>query len=96
MKSPTNACSDKDPASRRITCTVCGGCVANEKPQLDMVAVYPMTLFGSAYRFEPTMHIFYSEGVLDMSDGLPKFVDVPDTFGGSGELAPEPAQTAWR
>lgn len=88
--------SDKDPASRRITCTVCGGCVANEKPQLDMVAVYPMTLFESAYSFQPKMHIFYDEGVLDMHDGLPKFVDVPEAIGGSGQMVDEPAQTAWR
>lgn len=88
--------SDKDPASRRITCTVCGGCVANEKPQMGLVAVYPMTLFGSAYAFKPTLHIFYDEGVLAMSDGLSKFVDAPEAFGGSGDLAAEPEQTGWR
>ncbi len=33
------------------------------------------------------MHLFYSERVVDFGDGLPKFIDMPETYGGSGEMA---------
>ena len=72
--------------STRLSCTSCGGAVANMKPQLSMTIVYAMTLADSSYKFEPALHIFYAERVEDMSDSLPKFVDVPTEYGGSGEL----------
>lgn len=87
--------SEKDPATRRIACRACGGCIANEKPQIDMIVVYPMTLCGSDFSFEPEMHLFYVERVMDFSDGLPKFVDVPESYGGSGELMSETGRTGW-
>jgi hypothetical protein len=39
--------------------------------------------------FAPGVHVTYGETVLRMTDGLPKFKDFPEEFGGSGEMAPE-------
>lgn len=36
---------------------------------------------------EPQLHIHYGERVVDIADALPKFKDLPEPFGGSGELA---------
>ena len=77
--------------SNRISCAVCGGCVANIKPNISMTVVYPMTLDESDYVFSPAMHIFYDERALDINDELPKFADVPNELGGSGNTVDEPA-----
>ena len=34
---------------------------------------------------EPQLHIHYGERVIDVADSLPKFKDLPESFGGSGE-----------
>ena len=34
------------------------------------------------------VHVHYSESVLPIDDGLPKYRDFPTEFGGSGELVP--------
>ena len=84
--------------SRRVSCSKCGGCVANLKPTINMTVVYPMTLAGveGRFTFEPGFHIFYGERVMDVRDGLPKFVDLPEQFGGSGKTVEEAARTGWR
>ena len=69
--------SEVDPQSRRISCSKCGGCVGIEKPELGMMAVYAMTLHGSGMKYDPKWHIFYPERVMELNDGLPKFVDLP-------------------
>ena len=38
------------------------------------------------FKFLPTMHINYCERVLSIHDDLPKFRDMPERSGGSGEL----------
>jgi hypothetical protein len=38
------------------------------------------------FKFQPTMHINYGERVLSIHDHLPKFRDMPERSGGSGEL----------
>ena len=83
--------------SHRVSCSECGGCVANLKPTLGMIVVYPMTLALPAtnFRFTPAMHIFYAERVMDVNDGLPKFADMPEPFGGSGKTLAESASTGW-
>lgn len=73
----------------------CGGCVANHKPMVDMTVVYPMTLAGSGLKFVPASHIYCAERVMDIADGLPKFVDMPEAFRGSGETVDEPNATGW-
>ncbi len=84
--------------SQRVSCSKCGGCVANLKPTIDMIVVYPMTLAGpnATFKFEPAFHIFYGERVMDVSDGLPKFVDMPEPFGGTGKMVGDSATTGWR
>ena len=64
---------------------------------MGMTAVYPMTLAGpqDTFKFEPAFHIFYEERVMDVGDGLPKFVDVPEQFGGSGKTVEEASSTGW-
>ena len=83
-------------ASGRVSCAKCGGCVANQKPRIDMTVVYPMTLAGSGFDYQPSSHIFYTERVMDFADGLPKFVDLPSQLGGSGETVDEPGTSAWK
>jgi hypothetical protein len=39
--------------------------------------------------FVPSLHVDYSETVLPVRDGLPKFRDFPSEFGGSGERVAE-------
>jgi len=39
--------------------------------------------------FEPKEHLFYSERVMNVPDGLPKFRDMPGEIGGSGQLVSE-------
>jgi hypothetical protein len=34
----------------------------------------------------PQMHCWYQERVMDISDNLPKFADVPETEGGTGKM----------
>ena len=36
--------------------------------------------------FKPTVHINYENSVLPIRDGLPKFKDMPEDWGGSGEF----------
>ena len=87
--------SNKDPVSERMTCSKCGGCVANGKPTLKMVVVYSQTLADAGFKYEPGFHIFYDERVMDIADGLPKFNDLPESFGGSGNQSDEPARSGW-
>ena len=82
-------------ASGRVSCAKCGGCLANHKPKVNMTVVYPMTLAGSGLAYRPAFHIFYDERVMDVADGLPKFAQMPEQFGGSGEQADEPASSGW-
>ncbi len=49
--------------------------------QVDVLAATLPTL-----KFDPSVHVNYSESVLSMDDGLPKFRDFPVEFGGSGEF----------
>ena len=90
--------SEQSDASGRLSCRLCGGCLANLKPALKMSVVYPMTLAGAEdpLSFEPSFHIFYGERVMDLADGLPKFVALPPDFGGTGETVAEAGHTGWR
>jgi hypothetical protein len=56
-------------------------------PGLGVVDVYSATL--PTLVFKPGLHINYSETVLPMKDGLPKFADFPGAFGGSDLQVPE-------
>ena len=56
-------------------------------PVFDMFDVFAATL--PTLEFTPIGHVNYSETVLPMRDGLPKYKDFPVDFGGSGEEVPE-------
>lgn len=73
--------------SDRRHCARCGGQVLINHPTIDMVDVHSEALKG--YDFRPTMHVNYQERTLAVRDGLPKFKDFPEAFGGSNETIPE-------
>lgn len=73
--------------SHRQYCTRCGGHLMIHHPAFGMFDVFAATIPG--LKFEPGLHVNYSETVLPIHDGLPKFYDFPAEFGGSGELVPE-------
>jgi hypothetical protein len=77
----------KTEASHRQYCTSCGAAVLVLHPEMGLTDVPAGSIAGLAY--EPTMHVHYGEKVLAIRDGLPKFKDVPEDFGGSGETLPE-------
>ncbi len=73
----------------RMGCAACGSRVANvpsgEKGPT-MRAIFP-DLCESADWFQPTMHTNWESHALELEDDLPKFVDVPKEWGGSGQTA---------
>ena len=73
--------------SHRQFCKTCGGHLFTQHPPLNMVDVYAATI--PTLKFEPAVHVFYSEKVMAVRDGLPKMKDFPSEFGGSGETLPE-------
>lgn len=73
--------------SHRKWCTACGGHLMTDHPGMGMVDVYAAIL--PTLAFEPMVHVFYSEKVVAIKDGLPKMADVPAEMGGSGNLLPE-------
>ncbi|HYF07341.1 MAG TPA: GFA family protein [Acetobacteraceae bacterium] len=77
----------KTPMSQRKFCRLCGGHLMADHPPLKMVDVFAATIPSLA--FSPGVHVNYGETVLPMKDGLPKFMDFPAEFGGSGRMAQE-------
>ncbi len=77
----------KTEKSHRRYCTTCGGHVMSDHPGGGFTDVYAAIL--PTLRFEPGVHVHYGEAVLPIRDGLPKFRDVPEEAGGSGEMIPE-------
>ncbi len=77
----------KTEVSHRQFCRLCGGHVMAEHPTFGMADVFAATV--PDFPFAPTLHVNYGEKVLAIRDGLPKFKDFPEPFGGSGELIAE-------
>ncbi|MGR8919412.1 MAG: GFA family protein [Gammaproteobacteria bacterium] len=73
--------------SERKWCKKCGGHLMTNHPGMGLVDVYAAIL--PTLEFEPMMHVFYSEKVVSVKDGLPKLADVPAEMGGSGDTLPE-------
>ena len=71
----------------RQFCKLCGGIVMTGLTGAGLVDVYAATI--PDLPFAPSIHIHYPETVLPMKDGLPKFRDLPEEAGGSGETVPE-------
>ena len=61
--------------------------MADHQDTYGIIDVYASILDG--FTFTPTAHINYSTAVLRVRDGLPKYKDFPDDFGGSGEMMDE-------
>ncbi len=77
----------KNPSSERQFCKKCGGHVMSNHPSIKLIDVYAATI--PTMPFKPSVHINYSETVLPMKDGLPKFKGFPGTSGGSDETMKE-------
>lgn len=73
--------------SHRKWCKACGGHIMTDHPAMGLVDVYAAIL--PQLDFQPQLHVFYSESVVSIKDGLPKMKDVPAEMGGSGETLPE-------
>ena len=78
---------EKTEASQRQYCSNCGGHVMTRHDPLGLVDVYAASI--PSLKFEPGVHVNYSETVLPFQDGLPKLKDFPAELGGSGETVPE-------
>lgn len=79
----TAAIENKAGTSNRKWCKICGGHVYIDHPTMGVVDV-PAVLI-ERFNFEPDFHVHYQETVHPMQDGLPKFKDLPEAAGGSGE-----------
>ncbi len=73
--------------SERTWCDRCGGHVYTRHPVMGLIDVPAVLIQGLA--FQPEIHVHYQETVLPITDGLPKFRDLPEPAGGSGELLTE-------
>lgn len=77
----------KTPRATRKWCKQCGGHILTESEENGFVDVFPALI--SDFDFKPAMHVHYQESVLGIKDGLPKWKDLPERGGGSGELLAE-------
>jgi hypothetical protein len=73
--------------SQRRWCKTCGGHICIDHPSMGVVDVPAVLIEG--LKFEPGFHVYYQDKVHRMQDGLPKFKDLPEAAGGSGEEVPE-------
>lgn len=78
---------NKTPNSDRKSCNTCGGHIFTDHKPMGLIDVYPAII--ADLDFQPVMHVFYGESVLPIKDGLPKFADLPEEAGGSGETLSE-------
>lgn len=77
----------KTDRSHRQFCSRCGGHVLTQHPGMGLVDVFAAVIPDVAFR--PALHIHYRERALAIPDGLPKYADLPESFGGSGETLSE-------
>jgi hypothetical protein len=78
---------NKTAMSGRKWCTVCGGHLFADHPPMNVIDVFAAGLPG--LKFVPAAHVNYQETRLPMKDGLPKFKDFPQEFGGTGDQVAE-------
>ena len=78
---------NKTEKSYRKFCKKCGGHLMIDHPKMKLIDVYANVLDG--FNQEPKLHVYYGEGILKIKDGLPKYKDLPEHAGGSGETLPE-------
>jgi hypothetical protein len=80
----------KTPDMERRFCKVCGFKLYNHQLKMGTWGMPAVDLVLAGHTFKPVMHIFCKEalpGALEAykDDGLPKYVDIPEAFGGSGK-----------
>lgn len=73
--------------SERTWCRQCGGHVFTVHPTMGLIDV-PKVIIADLH-FEPVFHVHYQETVMPIVDGLPKFKDLPEPAGGSGQTVAE-------
>ncbi len=77
--------TDEKRATQRLTCQVCGTKVLNA-PHPNVYLVIPALCEDGSW-FEPQSHLYWSARAIDIADDLPKYLDFPKEFGGSGKTA---------
>lgn len=77
----------KTPVSERKWCIKCGGHVMTNHPPFGLVDVYAATIPASPPA--GAARVLFGKGALPIKDGLPKFSDFPEAFGGSGAMLEE-------
>ena len=78
---------NKTENSYRKFCNSCGGHLFTDHPGMGLVDVYAAVL--PDFSFEPMLHVNYENKTVSVKDGLPKFKDLPEPLGGSGETLPD-------
>lgn len=78
----------RNPQTPRGWCARCGGHLGafRDKDVFPFIVVCP-PMFPDL-PFTPTMHLFCGESVVSVADDLPRYRDLPESMGGSGELMP--------
>ena len=71
----------------RSFCGTCGTHLLCDIPPLNVVATGPGLWQGVA--FTPSLHAHYQHCAVPHKDGLPKYKDMPEAFGGTGEMIAE-------
>lgn len=73
--------------SNRMWCKTCGGHIYTDHPGMGLIDVPSAVIFKLV--FKPGFHVHYQETVHSMKDGLPKYKNLPEEAGGSGEALAE-------
>lgn len=72
-------------ATRRMRCGACGTRVFNvSNPRV--TTIFPESCSRRGW-FNPQMHVYWANRQLEVVDDLPKYLDFPAAFGGTGRLA---------
>jgi len=74
----------KTEASHRKFCTKCGGHVFTDHPGGGFTDVFAATI--PSLDFQPALHVHCESAVIELRDELPRYLDLPKEFGGSGKL----------
>ncbi len=72
------------PEDCKISCQRCGGAVGTFIARVRQYDIFAGII--RDFTFAPSAHVNYAERVLDIPDGLPKFRDMPERAGGSGQM----------
>lgn len=70
--------------SWRTSCKACGGAVFVDHPKIGVIDVLATNIRN--FKFAPAFHIYYGERLIDLKDGLPKYVKTPKSMGGDDAM----------